>query len=183
MIRLILVSLSCVASAAALACPPLLQHTFRTLQGQPFDFCALEGKAVLVVNTASKCGFTPQFETLEKMYAAYQKQGLVVVGFPSNDFFQELDSNEEVASFCRLTYSVQFPMMEKTRVRGSDANPLFRQLAEATGDSPLWNFHKYLIAPDGKTVFSFGTRTRPDSAEVMKVLRPMLVQPAPAAKP
>lgn len=174
MLRLLLVLCASVATSAALACPPLLQHKFRTLQGETLDFCSLQGRAILVVNTASKCGFTPQFEALEKLYASYGQQGLVVVGFPSNDFRQELDSNAEVARFCRLTYSVQFPMMEKSHVRGDEANALFRALAAATGTSPRWNFHKYLIAPDGRTVHSFGTMTRPDSDAVMDVLRPML---------
>lgn len=160
--------------AAVQACPPLLQHQFKTLQGEKFDFCALKGKAILVVNTASKCGFTPQFESLEGLYKQYKDKGLVVVGFPSNDFKQELDNNQEVAKFCRLTYFVQFPMMEKSSVRGDDANALFKQLAEKSGSAPRWNFHKYLIAPDGQTVYSFGTFTKPDSDDVMKKIRPML---------
>lgn len=176
--------LSCVLlltlATPVLACPPLLQHKFRTLQGDTLDFCSLQGKAILVVNTASKCGFTGQFEPLEALYSKYRARGLMVVGFPSNDFRQELASNQEVARFCRLTYGVQFPMMEKTSVRGDEANSLYRALAAATDDAPNWNFHKYLIAPDGKTVYSFGSTTAPDSDRLLKRLLPML-KPAPAA--
>lgn len=174
MLRTALMLLTLLVSPVLLACPPLLQHSFKTLQGATLDFCSLQGRAVLVVNTASKCGFTPQFEALEGLYKKYREQGLVVVGFPSNDFRQELADNAEVAKFCRLTYFVQFPMMEKSSVRGSDANALFKQLAASTGDAPLWNFHKYLIAPDGKTVYSFSTLTKPDSASIMDKLLPML---------
>lgn len=179
MLRAILLFVFGLGSPMLLACPALLQHSFKTLQGAELDFCSLQGKAILVVNTASKCGFTPQFEALEGLYKKYRAQGLVVVGFPSNDFRQELAENAEVAKFCRLTYFVQFPMLEKSSVRGDDANALFKQLAEITGHKPLWNFHKYLIAPDGKTVYSFSTLTKPDSASVMDKLLPMLQPTAP----
>jgi glutathione peroxidase len=168
------------ANAAALAdCPPLLQHQYKTLQGQAIDLCALAGKPILVVNTASKCGYTPQFEKLEGMYRQYKGQGLTVLGFPSNDFKQELASNKEIGDFCRLTYFVEFPMVEASHVVGDEANPLFKALAKASGAAPKWNFQKYLIAPDGKTVFPFSPPTEPDSAEVMTKLKPML---APAGK-
>lgn len=160
--------------AASAACPALLNHQMKGLDGKPLDLCQFEGRAIIVVNTASKCGYTPQFEKLEGMYKQYKAKGLVVLGFPSNDFRQELASNAEVGEFCRLTYGVQFPMVEKTSVTGDAANPLFRQLAAATGQAPRWNFHKYLIAPDGKTVTSFATGVEPDSAEVMAKLKPML---------
>jgi glutathione peroxidase len=163
------------ASPAAFAdCAPLLDRKFSTLDGKPFDFCALQGKAILVVNTASRCGFTPQFEKLEGLYRQYKDRGLVVVGFPSNDFRQELDSNKAVGDFCRSTYGVQFPMIEKTSVVGDGANPLYKQLAQLSSEPVRWNFHKYLIAPDGKTVYSFGTPVEPDSSQVMSKLEPML---------
>jgi glutathione peroxidase len=175
MFRAVVVATLLAAPAAAMAdCAPLLDKKFSTLDGKPFDFCALQGKAVLVVNTASRCGFTPQFEKLEGMYRRYKDRGLVVVGFPSNDFRQELDSNKAVGDFCRSTYGVEFPMIEKTSVTGDGANPLFRQLAQASQEAPRWNFHKYLIAPDGKTVYSFQTQVEPDSAAVMSKLEPML---------
>ena len=156
------------------ACNGLLNQQFTTLQKKPIDLCDYQGKPILVVNTASKCGFAPQFEKLEGMYRKYKDRGLLVLGFPSNDFRQELASNEEVANFCKLTYFVEFPMVEKSVVTGDDALPFYKQLKAATGSSPRWNFHKYLIAPDGKTVYSFGTLTDPDSDKVMEKLLPML---------
>lgn len=161
-------------AVASAACPALLNHKLKGLDGKPLDLCQFEGRAILVVNTASRCGFTPQFEKLEGMYRQYKDKGLVVLGFPSNDFRQELETNAQVGDFCRLTYGVQFPMAEKTSVSGDEANPLFRQLAAATGEAPRWNFHKYLIAPDGKTVHSFQTAVEPDSKAVMSKLQPML---------
>jgi glutathione peroxidase len=168
------VVLAASSPAALAACPPLLNEQMKTLEGKPLDLCQFEGKAILVVNTASKCGFTPQFDKLEGMYKQYQDKGLVVLGFPSNDFRQELASNQEVGDFCRMTYGVKFPMAEKSSVTGADANPFFKRLAAATQDPPHWNFHKYLIAPDGKTVYSFESSVAPDSAQVMARLQPML---------
>jgi glutathione peroxidase len=168
--------LACV-SVMAEACPSLLDHRYTSLQGQPVDLCAYANRPILVVNTASKCGYTPQFEKLEALYKRYRSRGLVVLGFPSNDFRQELATNREIAEFCKLTYFVEFPMIEKSSVRGDRASPLYRQLAAATGQEPRWNFHKYLIAPDGKTVYSFGTRVEPDAPEVMQKLLPMLQKP------
>ncbi|MBM3115177.1 glutathione peroxidase [Jeongeupia naejangsanensis] len=152
---------------AQAACPPLLNHRFKTLQGEPFDLCQAAGKPVLVVNTASKCGFAPQFDALEKLYARYKDRGLLVVGFPSNDFKQELETNKEIGDFCKLTYMVQFPMMEKSAVRGDDVNPFYRDLIKASGTSPKWNFYKYLIAPDGKTVTAFTPMTKPDDPAIV----------------
>lgn len=160
--------------AVTAACPELLNEQMKTLEGKPLDLCQFQGKAILVVNTASKCGFTPQFDKLEGMYKKYQDKGLVVVGFPSNDFRQELASNQEVGDFCRMTYGVKFPMAEKSSVTGDAANPFFKRLADATLEPPRWNFHKYLIAPDGKTVYSFQSSVVPDSPEIMAKLQPML---------
>jgi len=162
------------AGGASAACPSLLNQQLKTLEGKPLDLCQFEGKAILVVNTASKCGYTPQFNQLEGMYKQYKDKGLVVLGFPSNDFRQELESNKEVGDFCRMTYGVQFPMAEKSSVIGDAVNPFFKHLAGATLDPPTWNFHKYLIAPDGKTVYSFASGVAPDSAQVMSKLQPML---------
>jgi glutathione peroxidase len=157
--------------APAPACAPLLQHTFPRLQDeQPQSLCQYAGKVLLVVNTASFCGFTPQYEALEKLHARRQSAGLVVLGFPSNDFAQESGSNKDIAAFCENTFGVRFPMFAKSSVRGSDANPLFRQLAAQTGQAPAWNFHKYLVARDGKVVASFGSRTRPEDPEVVRAI-------------
>ncbi len=162
------------ANAASAACPSLLDHRFTSLQGKALDLCEYAGQPILVVNTASKCGYTPQFEKLEALYKRYRSRGLVVIGFPSNDFNQELASNREIAEFCKLTYFVEFPMIEKGAVTGANAVPFFRQLAAATGQAPQWNFHKYLIAPGGKAVYSFATPVEPDSREIVGRLVPML---------
>lgn len=160
--------------ALAEACPELLNHRYTSLQGKAVNLCDYAGRPVLVVNTASKCGYTPQFEKLEALHRRYGSRGLVVLGFPSNDFNQELATNQEIAQFCKLTYFVEFPMIEKGSVRGSGATAFFKQLATATGQAPQWNFHKYLIAPDGKTAYSFRTAVEPDAREVMDKLLPML---------
>ncbi|WP_028448531.1 glutathione peroxidase [Chitinibacter tainanensis] len=164
---LLAVSFSVMTSSAWAACSPLLNHQFKTLQGQPFDLCAYAGKPILVVNTASKCGFTKQFTKLEKLYDQYKGRGLLVIGFPSNDFKQELETNAEIGDFCKLTYLVEFPMMEKTSVWGKSANPLYQQLSKTSGTTPKWNFYKYLIAPDGKTVTAFSSMTEPDDPEIV----------------
>ena len=150
------------APASLAACPPLLQHTFPRLQDEkPQNLCQYAGKVLLVVNTASYCGFTPQYKGLEELHARYKDRGLVVLGFPSNDFAQEKGSNKEIADFCENTFGVKFPMFGKSAVRGSDANPLYKQLAAATGRQPLWNFHKYLVGRDGKVVANFTSMTAP----------------------
>lgn len=162
-------------AAPAPACPALLQHTFPRLQDEkPQSLCQYSGRVLLVVNTASFCGFTPQYEGLEKLHAKYRDRGLVVLGFPSNDFAQEKGSNQEIAEFCENTFGVKFPMFAKSAVRGADANPLFRQLAAQTGRAPLWNFHKYLIGRDGKVVAHYSSLTRPDDAGLVKALEQQL---------
>jgi len=154
---------------AADSCPALLKHSFPSLQDQkPQSLCQWQGKVLLVVNTASYCGFTSQYDGLEKLYARLRDRGLVVVGFPSNDFGdQEPGSNKEIAEFCRLTYGVQFPMFAKATVVGKNASPLYAQLAKASGDAPQWNFHKYLIDRSGTRVLSFGSRVKPDDRELV----------------
>jgi glutathione peroxidase len=150
------------------ACPALLDHRFSSLQGKPQNLCQYAGKVVLVVNTASYCGFTEQYKGLQAVYDKYQSRGLVVLGFPANDFGkQEPGSNTEVADFCERTYKVKFPMVEKTSVVAGSANPLHEALFKATGDRPKWNFHKYLVARDGKTVQSFGSRVAPESDDLV----------------
>jgi glutathione peroxidase len=163
------------AGPAAAACPAVLQHTFPRLQDEkPQALCQYAGKVLLVVNTASFCGFTPQYEGLEALHAKYRDRGLVVLGFPSNDFAQEKGSNKEIADFCENTFGVKFPMFGKSAVRGSDANPLFRQLAAQTGNAPTWNFHKYLIGRDGKVIAHYGSRTRPDDPTLLRTLEQQL---------
>jgi glutathione peroxidase len=162
------------------ACPELLNFTFNRLQtGAPESLCQYRGKVVLIVNTASFCGYTHQYEGLEALYRKYKSRGLVVVGFPSNDFGgQEPGSNKEIAEFCRLTYGVEFPMFEKSSVTSIKTNPLYAELLARTGQSPKWNFHKYLVDRDGKQVTSFGTRVEPDNGDLLSAVERML-----AAKP
>jgi glutathione peroxidase len=171
------------AATPVLAGEKLLDRSFRQLAGK--ETVNLQetygGQVLLVVNTASKCGFTPQYEGLEAMYAKYKDQGFAVLGFPSNDFMgQEPGSEEEIQEFCTLTYGVKFPMFEKVQVRGSGATPLYAELAEATGEAPGWNFHKYLIDRDGKVVASFGSRTKPDDPKLVAEIEKLLATPAPA---
>ena len=129
-------------------------------------------KVILVVNTASKCGNTPQYEGLEKLYQEYQDDGLVVLGFPSNDFFgQEPGTEAQIQEFCRLTYSIQFPMFEKVTVKEGDAHPFFTELANATGTYPAWNFHKFLIGRNGEAVGEFSPRTQPDDEKLLAAIR------------
>ncbi|MGB5722349.1 MAG: glutathione peroxidase [Woeseiaceae bacterium] len=129
---------------------------------------AYAGKVILVVNTASKCGNTPQYDALEELYENYGDDGFVVLGFPSNDFMgQEPGTEEEIQEFCRLTYKVKFPMFEKVTVKEGKAHPFFDQLAAASGTYPTWNFHKFLIGRDGKLVSQFSPRTKPDSKAVV----------------
>lgn len=136
---------------------------------------AYGGKVVLIVNTASKCAFTGQYEGLEALYDRYRDRGLVVLGFPSNDFgAQEPGTEEAIQDFCRLTYSVEFPMFGKTRVRKGKADPLFQGLAEAAGRYPKWNFHKYLVDRDGRVVDDFLSWTSPQSGTVVDAIEKLL---------
>jgi len=164
-------------SQAAKACPPILQHTFPRLQDEkPQNLCQYTGRVVLIVNTASFCGFTSQYKGLEALDSKYRARGLVVLGFPSNDFSQESGSNKEIADFCESTFGVKFPMFAKSSVRGDDASPLFRQLANASGTTPKWNFYKYLIGRDGKVVESWSSMTAPDDKAFVRAVEKQLGQ-------
>jgi glutathione peroxidase len=158
------------------ACPAVLNYTFNRLQtGKPESLCQFRGKVLLVVNTASYCGYTHQYEGLEALYRRYKSRGLVVVGFPSNDFGeQEPGSNHEIAEFCRLTYGVEFPMFEKTSVTSLKTNPLYATLLARTGQAPQWNFHKYLIDRNGNRVESFGSKVEPDDRALVTALEKLL---------
>jgi len=163
------------------SCKSLLDYNFQGLvSGKPQSLCDYSGKVVLVVNTASQCGYTPQYEGLEALYKRYQKRGLVVIGFPSNDFGgQEPGSNKEVAEFCQLNYGVSFPMFEKSAVSGPQANPFYATLAQRAGAAPRWNFHKYLIDRGGNRVLSFETGVTPNDARIAREIERMLAeQPA-----
>ena len=159
------------AAPAPASCPAVLKHTFKRLQDEsPQDLCQYAGKVVLVVNTASYCGYTPQYEGLEALYAKYAARGLVVLGFPSNDFKQESADAKKIADLCYNTYGVKFPMFASTVVTGEGANPLYTDLIKATGNQPKWNFNKYLIDRNGKVVEYFPSKVTPqDPALVSKI--------------
>jgi len=163
-------------AAAPKACPAILQHSFNRLQDEaPQNLCQYAGKVLLVVNTASYCGYTGQYEGLEALHAKYSPKGLVVLGFPSNDFGeQEPGSSKEIADFCFNTYGVKFPMFSKSVVKGAQANSLYTALAKATGQSPGWNFHKYLIDRNGKVVASFASKVEPDSPALVSAIEKAL---------
>jgi glutathione peroxidase len=161
---------------------PLLDRSFRPLAGKlPVHLgTTYGGEVLLLVNTASKCGFTPQFEGLEAMHARYREQGFAVLGFPSGDFKeQEFEDEEQIREFCTLTYGVKFPMFEKVHVVGPEATPLYKALEQATGDAPKWNFHKYLVGRDGRVLASYGSRTTPDDPELVAAIERALAAPRP----
>jgi glutathione peroxidase len=184
--RLIFVALSLtLAAGSASAGKALLDQNFRELAGTKVVNLqsTYGGQVLLVVNTASKCGFTPQYDALEAMNAKYKARGFAVLGFPSNDFMgQEPGSEKQIQEFCRLTYGVKFPMFEKVHVKGRDATPLYKALAAETGEAPGWNFHKYLIDRNGKVVASFGSRVTPTDPALVAKLESLLAAPRPVKK-
>jgi glutathione peroxidase len=158
-------------------CPETLNFTKKSLQGdEQVHLCKKYlGKVVLVVNTASKCGYTYQYDGLEKLYAEYKDRGLVVLGFPSNDFGgQEPGSEKQIADFCRLTYGVKFPMFEKTHAAKQSADPLYQTLGKLAGEFPQWNFHKYILDRNGKLVASFNSKTEPKSQSILDTIEKLL---------
>ena len=157
------------AVAVPAACAAILKQTFNRLQDEaPQNLCQYAGKVVLVVNTASYCGFTNQYEGLEALYAKYGGKGLVVLGFPSNDFGkQEPGNSKEIADFCYNTYGVKFPMFAQSLVSGPTPNPLYVDLIKQTGKTTAWNFHKYLIDRNGKVVESFPSKVTPDDKKLV----------------
>lgn len=168
------------STASSAACPKVLQHTVARLQDEkPQALCQYAGQVVVVVNTASFCGFTPQYKGLEALNAKYKERGLVVLGFPSNDFSQEPDSNAKIADFCDNTFGVKFPMFVKTTVRGPDALPLFKQLASQTGTTPKWNFYKYVISRDGKSIQSYSSMTGPQDKSFIQEIEKQLAAKTP----
>ncbi len=171
--------LAVAACGAAGACKSMLDHQFPELvSGKPQSLCEYAGKVVLVVNTASQCGYTPQYEGLEALYKRYRARGLVVVGFPSNDFGgQEPGSNQEVAQFCQLNYGVSFPMFEKTVVAGPQANAFYATLAQRGGGAPHWNFHKYLIDRAGNRVVGFDSNVAPADGRLAREIERLLMEP------
>jgi len=158
------------------SCSGLLNKTFPRLQDEkPQSLCQYSGQVLLVVNTASYCGFTSQYKGLEALYAKYKDRGLVVLGFPSNDFgSQEPGSAKEIADFCTNTYGVKFPMFSKSHVRGDEVNPLHAELIKVSGTTPKWNFYKYLVSRDGRTVTAYNSLTSPDDKGFIQAIEKQL---------
>lgn len=171
--RLFLISLLFLAGNSAMAaCPSLLDRNMQTLDERNQSLCEYTGKVLLVVNTASQCGYTPQYDGLEALYRKFKGKGLVVMGFPMNDFGgQEPGSNKEISTFCVNEYAIDFPMFAKTDLK---TNPLYAELHKVTGESPKWNFHKYLVDRSGNKVQSFGTKIEPNDAKLVGAIERLL---------
>ena len=169
----LLLALAAMNTEAA-PCSSLLSHKVSNILGETQDLCEHAGKVVLVLNTASQCGYTPQYKGLQALHEKYRNRGLVILGFPSNDFGkQEPGTNKEIAEFCDRTYAVRFEMFGKTSV-GPGGSPLYDGLAKATGERPKWNFHKYLVGRDGRTAMSFPSKVEPDSPEFVAKVEQLL---------
>ena len=170
-----LVTLCGCASSGGMGTKPL-SYTVKDIDGHDVDLATYRGKVVMIVNVASKCGFTPQYAALEAIYKKYKDQGFVILGFPSNDFlWQEPGTNEEIKSFCSLKYNVTFDMFSKVSVKGKDAAPLYKDLTSKETNGPFggsikWNFTKFLIARDGVVAARFGSATTPDDPEVIRAI-------------
>lgn len=168
------------AAAPAAGGGSVLDFTMKRLDGSQQDLAAYRGQVVLIVNTASKCGLTPQYEGLEKLYDTYKDRGFVVLGFPANDFLgQEPGSDAQIAEFCRSQYSIQFPMFSKITVKGDDMHPLYRQLTslpEPIGGPVTWNFQKYLVDRSGQVVAKFDPRTKPEDPGLVAKIEELLAK-------
>ena len=180
--RRILLGLGAMAMTAPLAAAEPTAFDFRmdSIDGGPLDLAGFRGRPMLIVNTASFCGFTPQYAGLQKLHDRFSPRGLVVLGVPSNDFNQESADARTIKHFCEANYSVTFPMTTPARVRGAQAAPLFAFLAAHGGGPPRWNFRKYLVARDGRRVQGFPTATEPDAPALIRAVEAALAA-TPAA--
>ena len=169
------VLLSAAPATLAADCPAFLNHDFKKLRSsQSINLCTeFAGRPLLIVNTASHCGYTPQFKGLETLHQKYKSRGLVVIGFPSDDFKQEANDEAETADVCYINYGVTFTMLSPSAVTGRAANPVFQEIGRRSGE-PSWNFNKYLVSADGKVVRQFDSRVRPDSAELQQAIEQLL---------
>ena len=171
-----------VLAAFALAAPvhaaPAGGHRFTmtAIDGKPLPLARFDGRVMLVVNTASMCGFTPQYTALQALQTGYAKRGFTVVGVPSNDFEQELSSNAKIKQFCESKFGINFPMSEASAVTGAKAVPFYRWARATMGEAnaPKWNFHKYLVGRDGRLLAAFGSKTAPDAPEVKRAIEAAL---------
>jgi glutathione peroxidase len=177
--RTVIAALALVAGVNMAEAESLHDFTLTGLDGKLMPMEQFKGKAVLVVNTASECGYTPQYEGLEKLWTTYRAKGLVIVGVPSNDFgAQEPGSAEEIATFCKINYGVTFPLADKSVVKGADAIPLYKWAGEKAGmvGRPKWNFHKYLFGKDGRFIDWFSTATTPTGPKITKAVEAALAE-------
>ena len=162
-------------SINALACNDLLDTEMRVLDSsETVNLCKFEEKVILVVNVASRCGYTYQYATLQKLYEEYKDEDFVILGIPSRDFMQEYSNEEDVAEFCSTEYGVNFPMFATAKVRGKKAHPFYKKLADESGISPKWNFNKYLISRDGSVASTYGSSVKPDSVELTSDIEKLL---------
>ena len=162
-------------SSYSFACSDILNTEMRVLDSSDtVNLCEYEDQVVMVVNVASRCGYTYQYASLQNLYEEYKDEGFVVLGVPSRDFFQEYSSEEDVAEFCSTEYGVNFPMFATSKVRGSKASPLYKKLIAASGEEPSWNFNKYLISRDGQLIYKYGSKVKPDSPELIKQIEELL---------
>ena len=177
--RLIFLLLTVGFTSVHAACPPLLDAAVPALSDdRPESLCQYQGKVLLVVNTASQCGYTPQYEGLEKLYRRYKDKGLIVMGFPSNDFGgQEPGSNKDIAKFCEINYGVSFPMFAKSGVAKGTINPFYERLARASKSRPRWNFHKYLVDRKGETVLAYESAVTPSDPRFVETIERLLAEP------
>ena len=170
-----MLALACHAVADEAKPSSPLGFRVKTIDGQDVQLDQFKGKVLLIVNTASECGYTPQYDGLEKLYRRYRDRGFAVLGFPANDFGgQEPGSNKEIAQFCQVNYGITFPVFAKTAVIGKNANPLFRELAAKTGQPPRWNFHKYLLDRTGQPVATFESRVEPEDRRITSQIEKLL---------
>jgi glutathione peroxidase len=175
-----LIGAICLMSAALFGASNVYEFTMNSIDGQPMPLQNFHGKVMLIVNVASKCGFTPQYEGLEAVYEKYKDQGFVIVGFPANNFgAQEPGTNEEIKTFCSRTYSVKFPLYSKISVKGDDKAPLYQFLTDTnanpnTGGEIKWNFTKFLVDRNGKVIARFESPVKPDSPEVTAAIEKAL---------
>lgn len=162
-------------SSYTFACSNLLDTEMRLLDSsETVNLCSYEDQVLLVVNVASRCGYTYQYASLQKLYEEYKDEGFVVLGVPSRDFMQEYSSEEDVAEFCSTEYGVNFPMLATSKVRGPKASALYKKLIKQSGFSPSWNFNKYLISRDGSVVSTYGSKVKPDSIELTSKIEELL---------
>jgi glutathione peroxidase len=182
MVKTLFCLLLCAAAAMA-ADKTVYDFTMNSIDGEPAPLAAYKGKVVLLVNVASRCGFTPQYTALESTYEKYKDRGFVIVGIPANNFgAQEPGTNQEIKTFCTSKYKVTFPMMAKVSVKGEDITPLYQFLTDKsahpqTGGEIQWNFTKFLIGPDGRVITRFEPEVTPDAPQVTSAIENALVAP------